>query len=96
MPGRTFCACIQRWGRRALWLLWAAYMAVFLFGDTFTRLAEGAGRDTLLGRALGAVVDVLAFIPGGPARVLLALALLTAATVSGAALLLRGSVRQTA
>ena len=89
-------ACIQRWGRRALWLLWAAYMAVFLFGDTFTRLAEGAGRDTLLGRALGAVVDVLAFIPGGPARVLLALALLTAATVSGAALLLRGSVRQTA
>ena len=47
-------------------------------------------------RALGAVVDVLAFIPGGPARVLLALALLTAATVSGAALLLRGSVRQTA
>ena len=57
-------ACIQRWGRRALWLLWAAYMAVFLFGDTFTRLAEGAGRDTLLGRALGAVVDVLAFIPG--------------------------------
>ena len=47
-------ACIQRWGRRALWLLWAAYMAVFLFGDTFTRLAEGAGRDTLLGRALGA------------------------------------------
>lgn len=64
--------------------------------DTFTRLAEGAGRDTLLGRALGAVVDVLAFIPGGPARVLLALALLTAATVSGAALLLRGSVRQTA
>ena len=60
------------------------------------RLAEGAGRDTLLGRALGAVVDVLAFIPGGPARVLLALALLTAATVSGAALLLRGSVRQTA
>ena len=81
-------ACIQRWGRRALWLLWAAYMAVFLFGDTFTRLAEGAGRDTLLGRALGAVVDVLAFIPGGPARVLLA--------VSGAALLLRGSVRQTA
>ncbi len=89
-------ACIQRWGRRALWLLWAAYMAVCLFGDTFTRLAEGAGRDTLLGRALGAVVDVLAFIPGGPARVLLALALLTAATVSGAALLLRGSVRQTA
>ncbi len=54
-------------------MLWAAYMAVFLFGDTFTRLAEGAGRDTLLGRALGAVVDVLAFIPGGPARVLLAL-----------------------
>ena len=52
----------------------------------------------LLRRAeeLGAVVDVLAFIPGGPARVLLALALLTAATVSGAALLLRGSVRQTA
>ena len=33
-------ACIQRWGRRALWLLWAAYMAVFLFGDTFTRLAD--------------------------------------------------------
>ena len=95
--GMFVTVCLQLlWGRRALWLLWAAYMAVFLFGDTFTRLAEGAGRDTLLGRALGAVVDVLAFIPGGPARVLLALALLTAATVSGAALLLRGSVRQTA
>ena len=61
-------------------------------------LATGTavGVNALLGRALGAVVDVLAFIPGGPARVLLALALLTAATVSGAALLLRGSVRQTA
>lgn len=89
-------ACVQRWGRRALWLLWAAYMAIFLFGDTFTRLAEGADRDTLLGRALGAVVDVLAFIPGGPVRALLALAVLIAATVSGVALLLRGSVRQTA
>ena len=61
-------------------------------------LATGTavGVNALLGRALGAVVDVLAFIPGGPAWVLLALALLTAATVSGAALLLRGSVRQTA
>lgn len=94
--GMFLGACIQRWGRRALWLLWGVYMAVFLFGDTFTRLAEGAGRDTLLGRALGAVVDVLAFIPGGAARALLALALLAAATASGAVMLLRGSVRQTA
>ena len=85
---------VSRVSEQALTAVSLAFPAQNLMIGLATGTAVGV--NALMGRALGAVVDVLAFIPGGPARVLLALALLTAATVSGAALLLRGSVRQIA
>lgn len=91
--GMFLGACVQRWGRRALWLLWGLYMIFVLFGDTFRNMAEGANRNTLLGSVVGAAADALARIPDGPMRGVLALVLLVAATVAGLWMLLHGSVR---
>lgn len=90
--GLFFGAILQRWGKRAFWGLWGAGMALSYLSGPVAHLLENNSEDSLLGRMVGSVWRMLAFLPG-TVYLCLGGAALLAAGVFGAVLLLRGSVR---
>ncbi len=88
--GAFLGACVQRWGRKAFWSIYAFSMVCCAVG---TAMPEGGQEDvSAVGRAMMAVGNALAFIPGGAWAALGILAVL-ACGVWGVWLLLTGSVR---
>lgn len=90
--GLFFGAMLQRWGKRAFWVLWGVGMAFTYLSGPIAHLLENNREDSLLGRMVGSIGRMLAFLP---AAVYLCLggAAVLAAGVFGAVLLLRGSIR---
>ncbi len=84
-------AALQRWGKRAFWVLWGICMAASFLSGPMVHLAKD-GEASLLGRIAGSVGHALAFLPG-MVYLCFAGAVLLAAGVFGAVLLLRGSIR---
>lgn len=92
--GVFFGALLQRWGKRAFWVMWGVFMALsYLSGPLMRLVAKGGEQDSLLGRACRAAARVLAFLPGVVYLCMGCVALL-AMGVFGIVLLLRGSVRR--
>lgn len=87
-------ACLQRWGKRAFWILYGVGLSMLLLGGPLSHLSEGAAGDSPLGRMFGGLGRALSLLPL-PAVLCFCGAALLAAGVFGAVLLLRGSVRRT-
>ena len=90
--GLFFGALLQRWGKRAFWVLWGLGMGLSYLGAAVEHLGGADREDSLLGRMVGSVGRVLAFLPAA-VYICLGGAALLAAGVFGAVLLLRGSIR---
>lgn len=91
--GLFFGACVQRWGKRAFWILYGVIMATMFLAGPLSHLREGVGKDSPLGQMMDSLDRVLARLPV-PAYLWLGGAALLAAGVFGAVLLLRGGVRR--
>ena len=85
-------ALLQRWGKRAFWVLWGVFMAFSYLTGPVIHLLERNSEDSLLGRMVGSIGRVLAFLPG-TVYLCMGGAALLGAGVFGAVLLLRGSIR---
>lgn len=57
--GLVVGAAMQRFGRKALWLLWFVYMVPMLFGSTFSRLLKTGDTTTVMGRIVNGAADFL-------------------------------------
>ena len=90
--GLSFGAALQRWGKRAFWVLWGGFMALSYLGGPMVHMMKNSSENSLLRRMLGAIGRFLAFLPE-KAYLYLGGAAMLAAGVFGAVLLLRGSVR---
>ena len=90
--GLFFGAMLQRWGKRAFWVLWGVFMAFTYLSGPVIHLLERNSEDSLLGRMAASVGRMLAFLPAS-VYLCIAGAALLGAGVFGAVLLLRGSIR---
>ena len=86
-------ACLQRWGKRGFWILYGVGMALLFLGGPLSHLSERAAEGSPLARAMGGLGKAFALLPV-PAVLCFCGAALLAAGMSGAVLLLRGSVRR--
>lgn len=91
--GLFFGACVQRWGKRAFWILYGVIVAPTILAGPLAHVSEGVGKDSPLGQMLDSLGRVLARLPV-PAYLWFGGAALLAAGVFGAVLLLRGGVRR--
>lgn len=90
--GLFFGACLQRWGKRAFWILYGAGMSLLFLSGPLSHWSERAAENSLLGRMMSGLGKALSQLPE-PAAFGFCGAAVLAGGVFGAVLLLRGSLR---
>lgn len=89
--GMCIGALIQRWGRKAFWVLWGVYIVGFLFGGKFAHIMKNINPSSVTGRFFTAVSN---FLPQGNGLILVFGVIFVSATLLTSILLLRrGTVK---